>query len=75
MGDKNRNPSNKDSYEPLIPSRERKLGLCGLSTNTRYLMAALDREEVQGPAEVIKGIPLKVATPPLLVKRCCRVND
>ena len=27
--------------------------------------------EVQGPAEVMKGTPLKVAMPLLSVKRCC----
>lgn len=38
-----------------------------------HLMVALGMDDVQGPAEVINGIPLKVATPLSSVKRCC--ND
>lgn len=33
-------------------------------------MVALGMEEVHGPADVIKGIPLNVATPFSSVKRC-----
>lgn len=36
-----------------------------------HLMLALEMDDVQGPAEVIKGIPLNVATPLSSVKRCC----
>lgn len=36
-----------------------------------HLMLAFGMEEVQGPEEVINGIPLNVATPLSSVKRCC----
>lgn len=36
-----------------------------------YFIVALGMEEVHGPPDVIKGIPLNVATPISSVKRFC----
>lgn len=39
-----------------------------------HLTVPLEMDEVQGPADVMKGIPLNVATPLSSVKRCCTVE-
>ena len=38
-------------------------------------MVALAIDEVHGPADVINGIPLNVATPFSSVKRCCAPSN